>query len=78
MNVPKSKFGINSDKVVCVVNMKLPIELFGSFGPNDGVFPAYHMNKLHWISVLIEEAEKETIEFLTDVSYEATQKKTKK
>ena len=78
MNVPKSKFGINSDKVVCVVNMKLPIELFGSFGPNDGVYPAYHMNKLHWISVLIEEAEKETIEFLTDVSYEATQKKTKK
>ncbi len=75
MRVPKSKFGIKSDKAVCVVNMKLPIELFGSFGKSDGVYPAYHMNKLHWISVLIEEAERETIEFLTDVSFDATQKK---
>lgn len=77
MRVSKSKFGHKSDKAVWVVNMKLPIELFGSFNANDGVYPAYHMNKLHWISVLIEEAEKETIEFLTDVSFDATQKKSK-
>lgn len=78
MNVPKSKFGIQSDEIVTVVNLKQPIELFGSFGKSDGVYPAYHMNKLHWISVLIKEAEWETIEFLTKVSYEATLKKSNK
>ena len=77
MYIPKSKFGFPSNETVCVVNLKLPIELFGSFGPSDYVYPAYHMNKLHWISVLIEEAEKETVEFLTGVSYEATAKKSK-
>lgn len=77
MRVSKSKFGHKNDKAVWVVNMKLPIELFGSFNASDGVYPTYHMNKLHWISVLIEEAEKETIEFLTDVSFDATQKKSR-
>ena len=78
MRLSRRKFGFDSDETVDVVNLKLPTEMFGSFGSEEGVYPAYHMNKLHWISVLIEEAEKETVEFLTGVSYEATAKKTKK
>ena len=59
-------------EVVDVVNLKLPTELFGSFGAAEGVYPAYHMNKLHWISVLLAEAPTDLVEFLVGVSFEAT------
>ena len=72
MKVSRRKFGFDSDETVDVVNLKLPVEMFGSFGKADGVYPAYHMNKLHWISVLLSDATDETIAFLTGVSYEAT------
>ena len=63
------------DEVVDVVNLKLPTELFGSFGAAEGVYPAYHMNKLHWISVLLAEAPADLVEFLVGVSFEATKRK---
>ena len=72
MRVSRRKFGLDSDEVVDVVNLKLPAEMFGSFGAADGVYPAYHMNKLHWISVILSDAEDELIELLTNASYEAT------
>ena len=53
MRVSRRKFGFDSDEIIDVVNLKLPTEMFGSFGTDDGVYPAYHMNKLHWISVLL-------------------------
>ncbi len=72
MQVPRRRFGFNCDGTVDVVNLKLPVEMSGSFGRADGVYPAYHMNKLHWISVLLPDATEELIRFLTKVSYEAT------
>ena len=77
MRVSRRKFGLNSDEEVDVVNLKLPTEMFGSFGAADGVYPAYHMNKLHWISVLLPDATDELVQFLVNVSFEAT-KTTKK
>ena len=47
MKVSRRKFGLDSNDLVEVVNLKLPTEMFGSFGASDGVYPAYHMNKLH-------------------------------
>ena len=78
MRVSRRKFGLDSDEVIDVVNLKLPMEMYGSFGAADGVYPAYHMNKLHWISVLLPDAQDDLIAFLTGVSYEATKTKRKK
>ena len=78
MKVSRRKFGSNSDEVVDVVNMKLPTEMFGSFGAADGVYPAYHMNKLHWISVLLPDAPEDVVQFLVNVSFEATKSLKKK
>ena len=78
MRVSRRKFGMNSDEVVDVVNLKLPTEMLGSFGAADGVYPAYHMNKLHWISVLLPDAPEEVVAFLTNASFEATKAKTKR
>lgn len=72
MRVSRKKLGIDSDETVDIVNLKQPLEMFGSFGVSDGVFPAYHMNKLHWISVILCDAKNDVIDLLTDASYEAT------
>ena len=72
MRVSRRKFGFESDEVIDVVNLKLPTEMFGSFGAEDGVYPAYHMNKLHWISVLLPDAPDDVVQFLLNVSFEAT------
>jgi predicted DNA-binding protein (MmcQ/YjbR family) len=78
MRVSRKKFGFDSDEVIDVVNLKLPTEMFGSFGASDGVYPAYHMNKLHWISVLLPDAPDDVVQFLVNVSFEATRRKPKK
>ena len=77
MQVSRRKFGIDSDEVIDVVNLKLPTEMFGSFGVADGVYPAYHMNKLHWISVILPDAPNDVVQFLTNASFEATKSKIK-
>ena len=75
MRVSRRKFDFDSDEVIDVVNLKLPMEMFGSFGVADGVYPAYHMNKLHWISVLLLDAPDDVVQFLVNVSFEATRNK---
>lgn len=78
MGISRRKFGINSDEVIDVVNLKLPTEMFGAFGAADGVYPAYHMNKLHWISVLLPDAQADIVAFLTNASFEVTKSHKKK
>ena len=78
MRVSRRKFGFDSDEVIDVVNLKLPTEMFGSFGSSDGVYPAYHMNKVHWISVLLPDAAEDLVDFLVNASYEATRGKMKR
>ena len=57
---------------------ELTREAFGSFGAADGVYPAYHMNKLHWISVLLPDAPNDVVQFLLNASFEATKSSKKK
>ena len=78
MKVSARKFGLKGDAVLDVVNLKQPMELLGSFTVSDGVYPAYHMNKLHWVSVILSEASDDTVKFLVHASFEATRPKIKK
>ena len=77
MRLSRRKFGFDNDEIIDVVNLKLPTEMFGSFSREDGVYPAYHMNKLHWISVLLPDASEDLAQFLVNVSFEATKDKRK-
>ncbi|MGM9667791.1 MAG: MmcQ/YjbR family DNA-binding protein [Eubacteriales bacterium] len=78
MRVSRRRFGQDSDEAVDVANMKQPTEMFGSFAAADGVYPAYHMNKLHWVSVLLPDAPDDVVQFLVKVSFEATKDKRKR
>ena len=77
MMVSRRKFSFDSGELIDVVNLKLPTEIFGSFDASEGVYPAYHMNKLHWISVLLPDATNDVVRFLANVSFEATKSKIK-
>ena len=72
MNIQRSKLGLNSNQKTDVINLKIPTDLLGSFTCEDAVYPAYHMNKAHWISVILEDASDKTVNFLLNASYEAT------
>ena len=78
MRVSRRKFGQDSDEIIDVVNLKLPVEMFGSFDVADGIYPAYHMNKLHWISVLLPDAPDDVVKLVVNVSFDATKNKKKK
>ena len=59
-----------------VVNLKCEPDLIPNLIHEDGIYPAYHMNKQHWISVDIEKYEDiEKLKMLVDMSYQLVGKK---
>ena len=54
MDIPAEKIGINRDERVDVIDLKVAPELVGSLRKKPGIYPAYHMNKEHWITVLLD------------------------
>ena len=78
MYISKSKLGLSDSAYADVLNVKLTLEMFGYFTEKDGVFPAYHMSKKHWVSILLERADDDTVKILTNASYDVTRSKVKK
>lgn len=54
MKVPGSKLGLSQDFPVDVLNVKCDPELIPVLRSQPGIFSAYHMNKNHWISILLD------------------------
>lgn len=73
MDVHFEKLHIDKDGVVDVINLKNIPELIGGLRKNAGILHAYHMNKEHWITVLLDgTVSKQKIFDLIDVSYDLT------
>ena len=73
MRVSSSKFGLCDEREINIVNLKFTEEVRDIVRSHLGIFPAYHMSKRHWISVFLDgSVEKETVEKLLEVSFEAT------
>lgn len=54
INIPKQKLGLEADGIVDIINVKCDPMLIGSLLMNQSYLPAYHMNKEHWISILLD------------------------
>lgn len=53
--VSGSKLGLSGDDPIDVINLKIDDLFFRDMLIREkGIFPGYHMNKLHWISVLLD------------------------
>ena len=76
MEVPRDKLGLAGTEKLDIVNFKCDPILISSLRGETGIFPAYHMNKETWISVLLDQPERdETIKNLLALSYEITKSK---
>ena len=76
MDIPFGKLGIDKEGFVDVINLKNIPEIIGGLRKEEGIFPAYHMNKEHWITVLLDgTVTKQKICDLIDVSYDLTNKR---
>lgn len=73
LEVSRRKLGLNEDELVDVLNVKCDPEMIGSLRQQPGYFPAYHMNKEKWISILLDGTVPQTdITSLLDMSFELT------
>ena len=71
-DVEYNKLNKNTDITtkVKILNVKYPTDRILEIIDNKNIFPAYHMNKKHWISVVLDKNIKlETIKELIDISY---------
>lgn len=71
--VPKNKLGIESNETIDIANFKCDSLLSGVLRNKPGFFPAYHMNKEHWITAALDgSASDDDIIMALDTSYELT------
>lgn len=54
MTLPGDKLGLADSADVDIINLKAAPEMVGSLLQMAGVFPAWHMNKEHWVSLILQ------------------------
>ncbi|MBO7149195.1 MAG: MmcQ/YjbR family DNA-binding protein [Clostridia bacterium] len=79
MTIDKSKLMPDKSGKIDVVNIKCAPEIIDTFWEEDGIFPAYHMNKTHWLTLSLDgSVDNETIKSLLAMSHRLTSAKAKK
>ncbi len=74
MHVPYRRLGIDREGFVDIVDVKCGPLLMGAYRRQSGILPGYHMNKDHWVTVLLDDtAENDTVQELLEISYELTE-----
>ncbi len=77
--ISKRKLGIDCDEKVSVLNLKCDPIFSYSVVDNERIFRGYHMNKEHWISILLDgSVPQDELFYLIDLSYNLIDKKGKK
>ena len=74
MQIPQNSLGVIGNKTISVINLKCDPELAVILHDDKGIFPAYHMNKKHWISVILDAVPKSQVEDLIRESWNLTRK----
>ena len=75
-DIPAAKLGLKEDKPLNLINLKCNPELAQMILiDNQTIFPAFHMNKKHWISVVIDRCDRDELKNLLAHSFQLTQKK---
>ncbi|MCI8412096.1 MAG: hypothetical protein HFJ40_06705 [Clostridia bacterium] len=68
--ISESKLGIESDKMIEIIDLRYQKEKIQNIVDNKKVFPGYHMNKKTWITIKLDNSlDTETIYNLIDNSY---------
>ena len=77
MNVKKDKLGLSGSGMVSAINLKIDdINIHEMLITEEGIYPAYHMNKRNWITVILDgTVPEEQVLSLLDMSFSVTSKK---
>ena len=76
LKIPAFKLGIDSDEVIEILNVRCAPNQLESYMDQRHYFPAYHMNKKHWITLYLNESLPfETLCYWIDESYRLAFKK---
>ena len=79
MPVERSRLGLGGAGTVDILNLKCDPLLIGVLRTRAGFLPAYHMNKEHWITLLLDgSVEREEGLQLLEMSYSLTLPKVRK
>ena len=76
MRIPYRYLGMKKEGVIDVINLKVRPETIESLIDHESFFPAYHMNKKYWITVMLNQrATFEKVINLIEESYLIVKKK---
>lgn len=79
MSVERARLGLEGAGAVDILNLKIDPLLIGVLRRREGFLPAYHMNKEHWITLLLDDAvERDEGLQLLEMSYRMTLPKIRK
>lgn len=76
MRIERTRLGLEGPGSVDIMDVKCEPEMTGVLIQTHGFLPAYHMNKRHWITILLDGTvdEAKILDFL-DMSYDMVEKK---
>ena len=73
MNVKREVLGLSGEDDVDIINVKCDPEMMHLLQMSDGYLPGYHMNKAHWLTILLDgTVPLDNIKQLIDESYQLT------
>ena len=76
MRIPYGRLQIDRDGDVDIVDVKCGPLLMDAYRKQPGILPGYHMNKDHWITILLDgSADDVLIKELFEISYDLTNAK---
>lgn len=79
LRTPRKRLGLDQEGRVDILDVKCDPIMIPSLIDGQGILPGYHMNKEHWMTVLLDgTVPMEKIIWLIDASYNLTLKKVKK
>lgn len=79
LRVSRKRLGLDGEGDTDILDIKCDPLLMGSLLLSEGFLPGYHMNKKHWLTILLDgTVPTEDICGLLDMSYDLTKPKMKK
>lgn len=72
MDVSAQRLGYDSQEIISVLNLKLPLSKIEEAKRVEGIHPAYHMSKKYWVSVELRKIDERMLDVLVELSFQAT------
>ena len=54
LTIPRHKLGLNGDDKIEIIDLRLKKEDVSAVVDNRRIFPGFHMNKQHWITICLD------------------------